>query len=36
MEKTIDYKHEIIRILESVSDEWILCRIYRCIKMLIG
>lgn len=36
MEQTIDYKEEILEMLERISDEWVLCRIYRCIKMLIS
>lgn len=35
MEKAIDYKKEILEMLEIISDEWVLCRIYRCIKMLV-
>ena len=36
MGETIDYKQEILKILETISDEWVLCRIYKCVKMLIG
>lgn len=38
MEKTntIDYRKEILSLLEKISDEWVLKQIYRCIKNLLS
>lgn len=36
MGETIDYKQEILKILETISDEWILKQIHRCIKNLLS
>lgn len=28
----VDYKREIIKVIQEISDYWILKQIYRCIK----